>query len=258
MRRVSGVTRQKVTRQSPHPVLKGYYQNEAERRERVDALFNASASHYDWITDVMSFGSGRWYRNDALKRNGCQPGTRLLDVGAGTGVISVCAQNIVGEQGEVIALDPSEGMLAEAVKLGVRRVTQGLGEALPFPDDYFDLLTMGYALRHVADLHTTFEEYLRVLKPGGKVLILEISKPESPLFSAMLKFYLKGIIPNVARVFRRSVDAKILMQYYWDTIDNCVPPERIVQVLGDAGFSNPSRHVIFGIFSEYTGIKETS
>lgn len=251
-----GLEHQKNTRQSPHPVLKNYYQNETERREKVDALFNASASHYDWITDVMSFGSGRWYRNDALKRNGCRAGTRLLDVGAGTGVISICAQNIVGDQGEVVALDPSEGMVHEAVKHGVQKATLGLGEALPFPDDCFDLLTMGYALRHVTDLHTTFEEYLRVLKPGGKVLILEISKPSSPAFATMLKFYLKGIIPNLARIFRRSVDAKILMQYYWDTIDNCVPPEKIVKILGEAGFSHPSRHVIFGIFSEYTGIKE--
>lgn len=239
----------------PHPVLKDYYENEKERQEKVDYLFDTTASHYDWITDVMSFGSGRWYRNDALRRAGCMPGYKVLDVGAGTGVITLLAQNIVGEEGEAIALDPSEGMLSEARKRGVRVAVQGVGESLPYPDDYFDLLTMGYALRHVSDLHTTFREYLRVLKPGGKVLLLEISRPRSRLATWLLKIYLKGVVPNVARVFRRSANAKTLMQYYWDTIEACVPPEKIVQALEDAGFSDSRRHVVFGIFSEYTGTK---
>jgi demethylmenaquinone methyltransferase/2-methoxy-6-polyprenyl-1,4-benzoquinol methylase len=240
---------------APHPVLSDYYENEAERQEKVDYLFDTSASHYDWITDVMSFGSGRWYRNDALRRAGCMPGHKVLDVGAGTGVITLLAQNIVGEEGEAIALDPSGGMLREARKQGVRKATKGVGESLPFPDDHFDLLTMGYALRHVADLHTAFREYRRVLKPGGKVLLLEISRPESRLATRLLKFYLKGIVPNIARVFRRSTNAKVLMQYYWDTIEACVLPGKIVQALQDAGFSESGRHVVLGIFSEYTGIK---
>lgn len=239
----------------PHPVLKDYYDNETERQEKVDYLFDTSASHYDWITDVMSFGSGRWYRNDALRRAGCMPGYKVLDVGAGTGVITLLAQNIVGEEGEAIALDPSVGMLNEARKRGVKITAKGVGESLPYPDDYFDLLTMGYALRHVSDLHTTFREYLRVLKPGGKVLLLEISRPQSRLATWLLKIYLKGIVPNVARVFRRSANAKVLMQYYWDTIEACVPPETIVRALEDAGFSDSRRHVVLGIFSEYTGTK---
>lgn len=239
----------------PHPVLKDYYENATERQEKVDHLFDTSASHYDWITDVMSFGSGRWYRNDALRRAGCMPGHKVLDVGAGTGVITLLAQNIVGEEGEAVALDPSEGMLAEARKRGVRVTAKGVGESLPYPDDHFDLLTMGYALRHVSDLHTAFREYLRVLKPGGKVLLLEISRPKSRFATWLLKLYLKGIVPNIARVFRRSSNTKVLMQYYWDTIEACVPPETIVQALEDAGFSDSRRHVVLGIFSEYTGTK---
>ncbi len=238
----------------PHPILKDYYQDEIGRRKKVDSMFDASASHYDWITDMMSFGSGRWYRKDVLKRAGCKPGSKVLDVGAGTGVISALAQDMVGDEGEVVALDPSRGMLNEAVKRGVRKTIQGLGEALPFPDDYFDLLTMGYALRHVSDLRRTFEEYHRVLKPGGKVLLLEITRPTSPLPTFLLKVYLKGIVPNVARVFRRSIDAKILFEYYWDTIESCVPPASILDALGQAGFHNPNRDIIFGLFSEYSAI----
>lgn len=239
----------------PHPVLADYYSREEERRTRVDGLFDSSAEHYDWITDVMSFGSGRWYRRQALERAGVIAGDQVLDVGAGTGVVSWLAQGIVGEDGLVVALDPSKGMLNQAVKLGVRRVTQGLGESLPFADNTFDYITMGYALRHVADLNAAFHEYQRVLKPGGKVLLLEITRPRGPIGTMVLKAYLKGVIPTLARVFRRSADTELLMKYYWDTIEHCVPPATILQALTRVGLTGVERHVVLGIFSEYTAVK---
>jgi demethylmenaquinone methyltransferase/2-methoxy-6-polyprenyl-1,4-benzoquinol methylase len=146
-------------------------------------------------------------------------------------------------------------MLTQAVKLGVKRATQGLGEALPFEDNTFDYVTMGYALRHVADLGAAFSEYQRVLKPGGKILLLEITRPESKFAIALLKFYLKGIIPNLARIFRRSADTKVLMRYYWDTIEQCVPPATIVKALETTGLQNSKRAIVMGVFSEYTGTK---
>lgn len=240
---------------APHPVLKNYYKNEEERKERVKTLFNTSAVHYDWITDVMSFGSGRWYRQQALLRAGLKKGDQLVDVGAGTGVVSWLAQQIVGDEGQVVALDPSSGMLGEAVKLGVTHVTQGFGEALPFRENQFDMLTMGYALRHVEDLRDAFSEYFRVLDNGGKVLILEISRPRGKVLHFFLKIYLKYLVPLVTRLFRRSRDAQVLMQYYWDTIENCVDPDVIQSELKSAGFKNVKRHVVMGIFSEYSGEK---
>lgn len=245
----------KPTPIAPHPVLQDYYSDMSERRDRVDHMFDASAEHYDWITDVMSFGSGRWYRRQALVRAGVSEGQQVLDVGAGTGVVSWLAQDLVGDDGLVVALDPSKGMLAEARKLGVKHTTQGLGEKLPFPDNTFDHLTMGYALRHVADLNTAFSEYLRVLKPGGKILLLEISRPKGKLMTFLMRIYLKGIVPNLARIFRRSNDTKMLMRYYWDTIEQCVPPDTILQALSEAGAENAQRHVVLGIFSEYSGTK---
>ncbi|BCD96821.1 class I SAM-dependent methyltransferase [Marinagarivorans cellulosilyticus] len=240
---------------APHPVLEEYYESPEARRERVDDMFDSSAEHYDWITSVMSFGSGRWYRRQALVRAGVSQGDKVLDVGAGTGVVSLLAQEIVGDKGLVVSLDPSKGMLGEAVKSGVKNATLGLGEALPFPDNTFDYLTMGYALRHVADLKSAFEEYQRILKPGGKILLLEITRPEGKFSTAFLKFYLKGIIPNLAKIFRRSADSKVLMRYYWDTIEQCVPPATIVQALKDTGLQDTHRAVVMGIFSEYTGVK---
>jgi demethylmenaquinone methyltransferase/2-methoxy-6-polyprenyl-1,4-benzoquinol methylase len=243
------------SRIAPHPVLQDYYGKEEDRRTRVDNMFDSSAEHYDWITDVMSFGSGRWYRKQVLLRTGVKSGDKVLDVGAGTGVVSWLAQQIVGETGLVVALDPSKGMLTQAVKLGVTRATQGLGEALPFEDNTFDYVTMGYALRHVADLGAAFSEYQRVLKPGGKILLLEITRPEGKVAIALLKFYLKGIIPNLAKIFRRSADTKVLMRYYWDTIEQCVPPATIVKALETTGLLNSKRAIVMGVFSEYTGTK---
>jgi demethylmenaquinone methyltransferase/2-methoxy-6-polyprenyl-1,4-benzoquinol methylase len=239
----------------PHPVLDDYYEAESKRRAVVDHMFDSSAEHYDWITDIMSFGSGRWYRRQALLKNGLKSGDKILDVGAGTGVISWLAQEIVGDDGHVVALDPSKGMLGEAKKLGVKHATQGLGEALPFPDNTFDFLTMGYALRHVSDLEKAFTEYKRVLKPNGKLLLLEISRPESKLSTLLLKIYLKGIVPNIARVGRRNEDIKTLMRYYWDTIEQCVAPPTIVNALTNVGLENSHRNIVMGIFSEYTATK---
>jgi len=245
-------------RLAPHPVLENYYGNEDERKKTVKTLFDTSAVHYDWITDVMSFGSGRWYRQQALARAGCRKGHRMIDVGAGTGVVSWLGQQIVGEDGWVVALDPSSGMLGEAKKLGVRHVTQGFGEAIPFRSAEFDLLTMGYALRHVEDLKEAFAEYFRVLKPGGKVLILEISRPSGTLLKFFLMLYMKYVVPAVTRIFRRSKDAQVLMKYYWDTIESCVDPDTILSALAAAGFKNVKRHVVMGMFSEYTGEKPDS
>lgn len=240
---------------APHPVLDEYYDSEAARRKRVDNMFDSSAEHYDWICNMMSFGSGKMYRKQALLRAGLQKGMSVLDVGAGTGVVSLLEQEIVGNQGTVIALDPSRGMLGEAQRLGVEKATMGLGEALPFPDNSFDMLTMGFALRHVSDLKKTFVEYNRVLKPGGKILLLEISKPASPVATFFLKAYMKGVIPIATRIFRRSANAQELMRYYWDTIEQCVPPKTIIKALESSGSNNSQRNVVMGIFSEYSGTK---
>ena len=243
-------------RVAPHPVLAEYYQSETHRRERVDAMFDASAGHYDWINSVMSFGTGEQYRRQTLQRIGIEPGMMVLDAGSGTGVVAALEQDMVGESGLVVALDPSKGMLAEARRRGVQRATQGLGELLPFADEQFDRVTMSYALRHVVDLRALFAEFRRVLKPGGKLLVLEITRPESRIGHALLFAYMKVLVPTLTRLFRRSAEAQELMRYYWDTIEHCVPPATIIETMRAAGLGSVQRKVVFGTFSEYSASKQ--
>jgi demethylmenaquinone methyltransferase/2-methoxy-6-polyprenyl-1,4-benzoquinol methylase len=246
---------QTENRVAPHPVLSQYYESESQRRTRVDEMFDSSAEHYDWINSVMSFGSGERYRKQALNKLGVEPGMHILDAGSGTGVVARLEQDMVGEEGLVVALDPSKGMLGEAKKRGVHLATQGLGEKLPFSDQQFDLITMSYALRHVGDLKVLFEEYQRVLKPGGKLLILEITRPESRVGHSLLNIYMKIIVPTLTRIFRRSAEAQELMRYYWDTIEHCVPPAAILDTMESVGLEQVKRDLSLGTFSEYSASK---
>lgn len=239
----------------PHPILKDYYADEKERQALIVQLFNASAQHYDRINQIMSFGTGYRYRRQALLRAGLADSMRLLDVGCGTGVMSGYASQIVGPLGCVVALDPSIAMLYEALQSRVRCVVQGVGEHLPFADNSFDMLSMGYALRHVADLYMTFSEYRRVLKPGGVVLLLEITPPKSRLLYLLLKLYLKFIVPAMTILYTHNRDTRVLLSYNWDTIEWCVPPNTIMEALQCVGFEQAHRYVMHGIFSEYTARK---
>lgn len=236
----------------PHPLLLRYHRDEASRRQEVPVWFDAVAADYDWISQASSFGSGLRYRREALLRAGLQKGMRVLDVGCGPGILAAQAQEITGRG--VLALDPSFGMLSQAGKRGVSRRIQGVAEALPLAGGRFDLLSMGYALRHVADLRSTFEEYRRVLKPGGKLLLLEITVPRSRLLHGLLKLYMGTIVPWMARLARSGRASQRVMAYYWDTIETCVPPAVILEALRAAGFSQVERYVELGIFSEYTAV----
>jgi len=241
---------------APHPPLRDYYQTEEQREQLLATQFDRVAPDYNWITQVSSLGSGKWYRQQALKRTGLTKGKTVLDVACGPGTVAVCAQQIVGETGRVVGLDPSHGMVTQAHQQGISTVLQGKAEHLPFPDSQFDFISMGYALRHVSDLTLTFKEYLRVLKPGGKLLILEISRPDSFLPYQVSRFFLKRVIPWVAYWGTKNHEARMLMKYYWDTIESCVPPETILQALEDSGFIQSQQYTLFGgLLRDYSGCK---
>jgi demethylmenaquinone methyltransferase/2-methoxy-6-polyprenyl-1,4-benzoquinol methylase len=180
----------------------------------------------------------------------------VLDVACGPGLVTQCVREVVGPSGRVIGLDPSIGMLREAQKGGCQSLVWGIGEQLPFPDQSFDFLSMGYALRHVSDLKTAFSEYWRVLKPGGIVLVLDISRPRSPLLLSLSRFYIKTLMGIVFAVSTGNRDMKTLMEYWWDTTEFCVPPETILDALQEVGLTDCSLHEVFnGLLRDYRAVK---
>lgn len=240
----------------PHPTLSGYYGRDEDRPDFVRRLFDRAAPSYDTIERMMAFGWGRWYRREALVRAGLFEGMRVLDVAIGTGLVAREAVRLAGDASRVIGLDPSVGMLGKArADLGVNGVL-GIGEQLPWRDESFDFLSMGYALRHLSDLAITLREFRRVLKPGGALCVLELTRPQSRVGHAALRFYLRRLVPAFTRLRTRSPEAELLMRYFWDTVETCVPPERILKAMDQAGFTEVRRTLVIGLFSEYTGHKE--
>ncbi|WP_018864447.1 MULTISPECIES: class I SAM-dependent methyltransferase [Thioalkalivibrio] len=234
----------------PHPVLKDYYGDESEKRAFVDDLFDRTAPHYDRILRWGFLGTGQAYRRYALKQSGLQPGMDILDVATGTGPVAREVRKVVGDE-NITCVDPSRGMIDVARRSIKARFIEGLGEQLPLPDKQFDRVYMGYGLRHVRDLHELFGEYFRVLKPGGRCMILEVSRPSTERQFKMARFYFRDFIPFLSRMLTRDPDGHLLMRYFWDTINECVPPERIMGVLEDVGFMDVQREVQLGVFSAY-------
>jgi demethylmenaquinone methyltransferase/2-methoxy-6-polyprenyl-1,4-benzoquinol methylase len=243
--------------QAPHPPLREYYTQEAERRSWVRQIFDRTAGDYDRIERVMALGSGSCYRRRALRRAGLEPGMRVLDIGAGTGLTAKQAALLVGISGRVTGVDPSAGMIQSAkVPAGVDLLI-GSAEAIPAAAESADFLCMGYALRHIDDFSAALREFMRVLKPGGRICLLEITRPQGLVPRAVLKAYMRGVVPFLAGVLGENSDSPKLMRYYWDTIDACVAPHEILRAIRDAGFADAYRYVELGIFSEYCARKPT-
>lgn len=239
----------------PHPTLADRYATPEAKPEFVNRLFDKGAKYYDGIVNWGFLCSGSWYRQWVQKRHGLKRGHHLLDVACGTGLVAIASAKILGTAENITCLDPSEGMLAIARSKLNARFVQGRAEAMPFPDNSFDFLTMGYALRHVTSLEETFSEYRRVLKPGGKILILEVTKPARRFPAWLFRVYFGRIYPFLTQLFTRSHDARDMMRYYWETMDACVPPQTVLAALRATGFGEVKRESMLGLFSEFTAVK---
>ena len=240
-----------ATSTPPHRVLDRYYGSERDRASFVSTLFDGAARHYDWVGHILAFGSGPYYRRRTLARAGLRPPMKLLDVATGTGQVARAAARILRDPRAVVGLDPSTGMLREARRVHAGPLVQGRAEDIPLRDDIFDMLSMGFALRHVATLEIAFAEYRRVLKPGGRLLLLEVSRPRSAVIRLAIRVYFQQILPLIIRIGTGSEDARLLMKYYWDTIDECVPAATILEALRQTGFVEIQHRVVGGCLSEY-------
>src|SRR5512134_192568 len=143
----------------PHAPLRRWYGPDTERERYVADLFNRSARYYNTVEKLFGNG-GILYRRMSLRRAGLRPGMKVLDVAMGTAAVGRGAARIVGPEGLVVGVDPSQGMLREAAKVFSGPRVRGYGQALPIKSNHFDFVTMGIALRHVSDLRAAFSEYL--------------------------------------------------------------------------------------------------
>jgi len=246
----------KVNVLNPHPVLSKHYQEREEKARFLRGIFDASAPHYEGIASWGFFGSGHWYRINALKlRGGLKPGMKCLDIASGTGPTARAVAEVAGGPAHVTCVEPSYGMLTESRKLLSSTHIQGCADALPLIDNQFDFVTMGFALRHVENLQQAFNEYHRVLKPGGKLFIMDVTKPNNAFLLGVHNIYFKYILPWMTQLITRSKPATYLMHYYWETMEMMIEPEAVVASLKEAGFKNAQHHLVLGCFSEYSGDK---
>jgi len=241
---------------APHAPLTHYYPDETQRATWVQRIFDRTAGDYDRIERIVALGTGSRYRRKALERGGLRPGMNVLDVGTGTGLTALAAIEITGVPEQVTGIDPSPGMLAASKLPPASPRLAGSAESLPVGSASFDFLSMGYALRHVADLDAAFAEFFRVLRPGGRLALLEITRPAGRVRHAALRVYLRGVAPLVARLFGRSAETPDLVRYYWDTIEACVAPPTVMERLQVAGFTGLEHYIdAAGILSEYRARK---
>lgn len=239
---------------APHPVLSGYYGSVEERPGFVRDLFDRTAIYYDRVNAFMSLGWGRRYRREMLAAAGLVPGMRLLDLAIGTGQVAREAKRVMAGNGMVVGLDVSDGMLAQARRAAAADfLVKGRIDSLPFADGSFDFISLGYAVRHVADLDSSFAELARVLAKGGSMLLLELTPPSRQPGRALAKLYLNQVVPALSLLLTGSRDARELMLYHWDTVEACVPPEAILAAMRRAGFVEVRTEVQFGLLRAYIG-----
>ena len=177
-----------------------------EKASKVADVFHSVAGKYDLMNDLMSGGVHRLWKRYAISLSGVRAGQSVLDVAGGTGDLTAQFSKIVGNNGQVILVDINESMLKigrdKLIDMGCsNQVFYALGDAqnLPFPDDTFDCITIAFGLRNVTDKDMALKSMYRVLKPGGRLLILEFSKPSNSLLKKAYDFYSFNLLPKIGK-----------------------------------------------------------
>lgn len=216
--------------------------NEMQMREKaqhVHSVFESIAQEYDKMNNVISFGSHVAWRNYTMKRMNIQPGQTAIDVACGTGDWTIALADAVGKDGRVVGLDFSQNMLdVGAYKVaqrgvgGIVQLVNGDAMKLPYEDNSFDFATIGFALRNVPDIQTVLKEMARVVKPGGKVVSLEVSKPPFYPYRQLFYLYFYKILPLIAKWTVNKYE-----EYAWlpQSLTNFPDSRELVRMFQQAG-----------------------
>jgi demethylmenaquinone methyltransferase/2-methoxy-6-polyprenyl-1,4-benzoquinol methylase len=213
-----------------------------EKQRRVDGVFDSVARNYDLMNDAMSLGIHRLWKRFAVERAGARPGQTILDLAGGTGDLALRFSRLVGAQGKVIIGDINASMLnVGRERLLDRGVTgnvefvQANAENLPFPDCSFDCVTIAFGLRNVTDKEKALSSMYRVLKPGGRALVLEFSKPVIPGLKQAYDFYSFNVLPLMGRLIAKDEDS---YRYLAESIRMHPDQENLRIMMEQAGFED--------------------
>ena len=213
-----------------------------EKRRRVAQVFDSVAGNYDLMNDAMSFGIHRLWKRFAVERTGARPGQRILDLAGGTGDLAARLARMVGPGGEVVIGDINASMLKvgreRLLDRGVAgnvRFVQANAECLPFPDQSFDCITIAFGLRNVTDKQKALESMFRILKPGGRLLVLEFSKPSLPGLAAIYDLYSFRILPAMGHLIARDAGS---YRYLAESIRMHPDQDTLKGMMEQAGFED--------------------
>jgi len=234
--------------------------NVEEKAGKVADVFHSVASNYDLMNDLMSAGVHRLWKRMTIEMSGVRAGNKVLDIAGGTGDLAAKFSRIVGKDGYVVLADINDSMLKvgrdRLMDIGVVdnvKFSQADAQYLPFPDNTFDIITIAFGLRNVTDKDLALKSMLRVLKPGGRLLILEFSKPGNPVLSKIYDTYSFSILPKLGKLFAGDADS---YQYLAESIRMHPDQKTLMSMMDDAGFANTDFHnMTGGVVALHRGVK---
>ena len=231
-----------------------------EKEKRVAGVFHSVASKYDVMNDLMSFGVHRLWKRFTINMSAAREGQQILDIAGGTGDLTAHFSRLVGSSGRVVLSDINDSMLTvgrnKLYDLGICgnvEYVQANAECLPFMNNTFDCVTIAFGLRNVTDKDAALASMLRVLKPGGRLLILEFSRIKNPLLKKLYDFYSFNALPVMGKIIADDAES---YRYLAESIRLHPDQETLKQMMDNAGFVQTICHNISsGIVALHKGIK---
>lgn len=231
-----------------------------DKVKRVADVFHSVAAKYDLMNDLMSAGVHRLWKRITIETSGVRAGHQVLDIAGGTGDLTKRFARIVGKEGKVVLADINDSMLKvgrdKLINSGVAgnvEYVQANAECLPFEDNSFDILTIAFGLRNVTDKDAALRSMYRVLKPGGKLLVLEFSKTDNPALTRAYDFYSFNILPKIGELVASDAES---YRYLAESIRMHPDQETLKSMMQAAGLTQVRyRNLTGGIAALHTGIK---